>query len=64
MEATALKPTPSAEQRKHIHLIGICGTAMASLAGLLQQKGHRITGSDHFVIANRVSYKFGLQGTR
>ncbi|MGC8548744.1 MAG: UDP-N-acetylmuramate:L-alanyl-gamma-D-glutamyl-meso-diaminopimelate ligase [Acidobacteriaceae bacterium] len=33
-------------QAKHIHLIGICGTAMASLAGLLQQKGHRITGSD------------------
>jgi UDP-N-acetylmuramate: L-alanyl-gamma-D-glutamyl-meso-diaminopimelate ligase len=32
--------------RKHIHLIGICGTAMASLAGLLQLKGHRITGSD------------------
>ncbi len=31
---------------KHIHLIGICGTAMASLAGLLQAKGHRITGSD------------------
>ena len=31
---------------KHIHLIGICGTAMASLAGLLQLKGHRITGSD------------------
>ena len=31
---------------KHIHLIGICGTAMASLAGLLQRKGHRITGSD------------------
>ncbi|WP_446745773.1 UDP-N-acetylmuramate:L-alanyl-gamma-D-glutamyl-meso-diaminopimelate ligase [Silvibacterium acidisoli] len=34
------------ETRKHIHLIGICGTAMASLAGLLQLKGHRITGSD------------------
>jgi len=31
---------------KHIHLIGICGTAMASLAGLLQLQGHRITGSD------------------
>jgi UDP-N-acetylmuramate: L-alanyl-gamma-D-glutamyl-meso-diaminopimelate ligase len=30
----------------HIHLSGICGTAMASLAGLLQLKGHRITGSD------------------
>ncbi|MGA9584216.1 MAG: UDP-N-acetylmuramate:L-alanyl-gamma-D-glutamyl-meso-diaminopimelate ligase [Terracidiphilus sp.] len=32
--------------RKHIHLSGICGTAMASLAGLLQLRGHRITGSD------------------
>jgi len=31
---------------KHIHLSGICGTAMASLAGLLQRQGHRITGSD------------------
>jgi UDP-N-acetylmuramate: L-alanyl-gamma-D-glutamyl-meso-diaminopimelate ligase len=31
---------------KHIHLIGICGTAMASLAGLLQLKGHHVTGSD------------------
>ena len=32
--------------RKHIHLSGICGTAMASLAGLLQLEGHRISGSD------------------
>ncbi len=32
--------------RKHIHLIGICGTAMASLAGMLKLKGHRVTGSD------------------
>jgi UDP-N-acetylmuramate: L-alanyl-gamma-D-glutamyl-meso-diaminopimelate ligase len=31
---------------KHIHLIGICGTAMASLAGMLQTQGHRVTGSD------------------
>jgi len=31
---------------RHIHLIGICGTAMASLAGLLQLRGHRVTGSD------------------
>jgi UDP-N-acetylmuramate: L-alanyl-gamma-D-glutamyl-meso-diaminopimelate ligase len=31
---------------KRIHLSGICGTAMASLAGLLQLQGHRITGSD------------------
>jgi UDP-N-acetylmuramate: L-alanyl-gamma-D-glutamyl-meso-diaminopimelate ligase len=31
---------------RHVHLIGICGTAMASLAGLLQLQGHRVTGSD------------------
>lgn len=31
---------------KHVHLIGICGTAMASLAGLLQLRGWRVTGSD------------------
>src|ERR1700761_2618758 len=31
---------------KHIHLSGICGTAMASLAGLLRAKGCRVTGSD------------------
>ncbi len=30
----------------HYHLIGIAGTAMGSLAGLLREKGHRVTGSD------------------
>jgi len=30
----------------HIHLMGICGTAMGSLAGLLQDMGYKITGSD------------------
>ncbi|MEO6119414.1 MAG: UDP-N-acetylmuramate:L-alanyl-gamma-D-glutamyl-meso-diaminopimelate ligase [Terriglobales bacterium] len=34
---------------KHIHLIGICGTAMASLAGLLKQRGFKVTGSDNAV---------------
>jgi UDP-N-acetylmuramate: L-alanyl-gamma-D-glutamyl-meso-diaminopimelate ligase len=31
---------------KHVHLIGICGTAMASVAGMLRAQGHRVTGSD------------------
>lgn len=31
---------------RHIHLMGICGTGMASLAGMLKEKGYRITGSD------------------
>lgn len=30
----------------HVHLIGICGTAMASLAGLLKERGFQVTGSD------------------
>ncbi|WP_413574514.1 UDP-N-acetylmuramate:L-alanyl-gamma-D-glutamyl-meso-diaminopimelate ligase [Bdellovibrio sp. HCB290] len=30
----------------HIHLMGICGTAMASMAGLLKDRGFKITGSD------------------
>ena len=30
----------------HVHLIGVCGTGMGSLAGLLRSAGHRVTGSD------------------
>ena len=33
----------------HYHLIGICGTAMASLAGMLQARGFVVTGSDENV---------------
>jgi len=32
-----------------VHLAGVCGTAMASLAGLLRERGHLITGSDQDV---------------
>lgn len=30
----------------HIHLIGICGTAMAGLAAMLKSRGYTVTGSD------------------
>ncbi len=30
----------------HVHLIGVCGTGMGALAGLLRAAGHRVTGSD------------------
>src|SRR6202521_162623 len=33
----------------HYHLIGMGGTAMASLAGLLKSAGHEVTGSDENV---------------
>ncbi len=32
-----------------VHLSAVCGTAMASLAGLLKARGHQVTGSDQDV---------------
>ena len=32
-----------------IHFIGVCGTAMATLAALLKQQGHDVQGSDENV---------------
>src|SRR5215831_12463633 len=31
---------------KHIHIIGIAGSAMSPLAGMLKERGYRVTGSD------------------
>src|SRR6202171_265695 len=33
-------------ESKHIHVIGIGGSAMAPLAGMLRERGFRVTGSD------------------
>ncbi|HEX4926159.1 MAG TPA: UDP-N-acetylmuramate:L-alanyl-gamma-D-glutamyl-meso-diaminopimelate ligase [Bdellovibrionales bacterium] len=33
----------------HIHMMGICGTAMGGLAGLLKAMGYKVTGSDQNV---------------
>jgi UDP-N-acetylmuramate: L-alanyl-gamma-D-glutamyl-meso-diaminopimelate ligase len=35
--------------KKRYHLIGVCGTAMASLAGMLVEQGHDVSGSDENV---------------
>jgi len=35
--------------RQRIHLIGVCGTAMATLAALLKSRGHDVQGSDQNV---------------
>jgi UDP-N-acetylmuramate: L-alanyl-gamma-D-glutamyl-meso-diaminopimelate ligase len=34
---------------KHVHVIGIGGSAMAPLAGMLRESGYRVTGSDSVV---------------
>src|SRR6266404_1887043 len=33
-------------QTKHVHVVGIGGSAMAPLAGMLREQGYRVTGSD------------------
>jgi UDP-N-acetylmuramate: L-alanyl-gamma-D-glutamyl-meso-diaminopimelate ligase len=40
----------------HIHLIAICGVGMASLAGLLQAQGYRVTGSDQNIYPPMSTY--------
>lgn len=34
---------------KHIHMIGVCGVGMGSLAGMLKARGYRVSGSDQEV---------------
>ena len=48
--------------KRHIHLIGICGTAMASLAGMLKQRGFQVTGSDAaaYPPMSEFLYKLGI----
>jgi UDP-N-acetylmuramate: L-alanyl-gamma-D-glutamyl-meso-diaminopimelate ligase len=40
---------PRFEHLKQFHLVGICGTAMASLAGMLHARGYTVTGSDQSI---------------
>jgi UDP-N-acetylmuramate: L-alanyl-gamma-D-glutamyl-meso-diaminopimelate ligase len=35
--------------KARVHFIGICGTAMATLAAMLKARGHDVQGSDHAV---------------
>ena len=42
--AARLASVPAAVH--HVHLIGVAGTAMAALAGMLAERGFRVTGSD------------------
>ncbi len=55
-----------------IHLIGICGTAMATLAVMLQDRGYRVQGSDQhvyppmsdFLAARDITVLDGFDGER
>ena len=53
-----------------IHLIGVCGTAMATLAALLKHRGHDVSGSDEhvyppmsdFLAAEKINVLEGYRG--
>jgi len=54
----ALNQVPANPTR--IHLMGICGTGMASLAGMLKSQGYRVTGSDQNVYPPMSDFLRGL----
>src|SRR5215210_8709687 len=41
---------------RRVYLIGICGTAMASLAGMLRERGYQVAGSDEHVYPPMSTY--------
>ena len=41
--------TPQLAPGGHVHFVAICGVGMASLAGLLHERGYKVTGSDQNV---------------
>jgi len=45
---------------KHIHILGVCGTAMAAIAALAKSDGWRVTGSDAGVYPPMSDYLAGL----
>ncbi len=51
--STPLVPDPALnccpKKIKHIHLMGICGTGVGALAGMLQAAGYEVSGSDEHV---------------
>ena len=54
----ALNVAPADPRR--IHLIGICGTGMAALAGMLQARGYTVSGSDENVYPPMSDFLAGL----
>jgi UDP-N-acetylmuramate: L-alanyl-gamma-D-glutamyl-meso-diaminopimelate ligase len=42
-------PQPGDNSTKHFHFIGICGTAMGSVAAAMRERGYTVSGSDENV---------------
>src|SRR5436305_9352244 len=50
-----------ASQIRSVHFVGICGTAMASAAAAMQEKGFQVTGSDQNVYPPMSTFLAGRQ---
>ncbi len=46
--------------QQHVHILGICGTAMAAIAALAKEKGWHVTGSDEGVYPPMSDYLASL----
>jgi UDP-N-acetylmuramate: L-alanyl-gamma-D-glutamyl-meso-diaminopimelate ligase len=62
MRAAVLSPVlnRAPEECRHIHVMGICGTGMAALAGMLKERGFYITGSDENVYPPMSDFLAGI----
>jgi UDP-N-acetylmuramate: L-alanyl-gamma-D-glutamyl-meso-diaminopimelate ligase len=56
-------PHPDLRALRHVHLIGVAGTAMGSFAGMLHDAGYRVTGSDRAIYPPMSNYleKLGVR---
>lgn len=45
-EARLAARPPLPRESRRVHVVGVCGTAMGSVAALLKDAGHEVTGSD------------------
>lgn len=50
----------SAASPQHVHLLGICGTGMAALAGILKEQGYQVSGSDEHTYPPMSTFLEGL----
>ncbi len=44
--ARLLPSIPDLAERRRVHVIGLCGTAMGTLGAMLRERGYTVTGSD------------------
>ena len=52
--------SPDLSPGAHVHFVAVCGVGTGSLAGLLRQRGYRVTGSDENVYPPMSTFLEGI----